>query len=114
MGPHHAHTCALSIHTRTHLSEEAARKFRGDRLLALRWDPLILSQASALPQGFDPGVDGSPVGGLQKQIWVRVEIGWTLQCSRQIGAIRIYDLFLTFFYFASHIIILRFKGTMWI
>lgn len=110
MGPHHAHTCALSIHTRTHLSGEAPSRVRGTGCWHWGGTPSSCVTGWAVPQGFDPGVDGESVGGASRN---RFGWGWKLaglfSALDKLEQLEYMNIFLTFFYFASRIIILRFK-----
>lgn len=114
LGPHHAHTCALSIHTRTHLSEEAPLELGGQVVGIEVGPPHLVSQAEPYPELWSRCGWGVSGRGFQKQIWVRVEIGWTLQCSRQIGAIRIYEYLSQFFILLLTSLYWDLKGTLWI
>ena len=68
------HTCALSLHTSTHLSREASRGCHGpfksweDRVLALGWGPTSCIIGWAAPPGFGPGVTGESVEGAPRNL----------------------------------------------
>lgn len=103
-------TWALSIHTRTHLSGEAPSRVRGTGCWHWGGIPSSCVTGWAVPQGFDPGVDGESVGGASRN---RFGWGWKLaglfSALDKLEQLEYMNIFLTFFNFASRIIILRFK-----